>query len=48
MKGSGVYSLERSGITEDLFPIGERVRIAGWQWIDIGERFTPHDLCQPE
>lgn len=31
LEGSGVYSLERSGITEDLFPIGERVRIAGWQ-----------------
>lgn len=31
LEGSGVYSLERSGITKDLFPIGERVRIAGWR-----------------
>ena len=31
LEGSGVYSLERSGITEDLFPVGEQVRIAGWR-----------------
>ena len=31
LEGSGVYGHERSGITQDLFPVGERVRIAGWQ-----------------
>ena len=31
LEGSGVYGLERSGIGEDAFPLGERVRIAGWR-----------------
>lgn len=31
LEGSGVYSLERSGIDEDAFPVGERVRVAGWR-----------------
>lgn len=31
LEGSGVYGLERSGIREDAFPIGERARVAGWR-----------------
>ena len=30
MATGAVYVLERSGLTESMFPIGERVRVAGW------------------
>ncbi len=31
IEASGIYVLERSGISGDEFPIGEHVRVAGWQ-----------------
>ncbi len=31
IEASGIYVLERSGINGDEFPIGEHVRVAGWQ-----------------
>ncbi len=39
IEGSAIYVIERSGITGDAFPVGETVRVAGWQ-----SRLDPQSL----